>query len=52
MFVAGERGLTFLAYGTREKGDVCFYPRSQKVLLRGVGAWLKTEALDYWDGED
>jgi uncharacterized cupin superfamily protein len=51
-FEAGERGLTFLAYGTREHGDVVHYPHSGKVLLRGVGVWLRAEALDYWDGED
>ena len=51
-FEAAERGLTFLAYGTRERNDICAYPRSGKVLLRGVGVWLRTERLDYWDGED
>ena len=52
VFVAGEPGLTFLAYGTRERGDVCYYPRSGKVHLRGVGVYLRAEQLDYWDGED
>lgn len=51
-FSAGEQGLTFLAYGTRERGDVCYYPRSRKVLLRGVGVYVSVADLDYWDGED
>ena len=51
-FRAGERGLTFLAYGTREAADVCYYPRSNKILFRGVGVIARLERLDYWDGED
>ena len=51
-FVAGPGGLTYLAYGTREAGDVCFYPRSGKFALRGVGLIVRVERLDYWDGED
>lgn len=49
---AGDEGLTVLAYGTREPGDVCFYPRSGKVSLRGVGVIGRIEQLDYWDGEE
>jgi uncharacterized cupin superfamily protein len=52
VFSAGEGGLTFLAYGTRERGDVCYYPRSRKVLLSGVGVYVSAADLDYWDGED
>ena len=51
-FIAGDGGLTFLAYGTREHGDVCFYPHSNKVSFRGIGLIARVEALDYWDGED
>lgn len=51
-FRAGEQGLTFLAYGTRERGDVCYYPRSHKIALRGVGVIARVAELDYWDGED
>ena len=51
-FVAGEGGLTYLAYGTREKGDVCYYPRSGKIAFRGVGVIGRIERLGYWDGED
>jgi uncharacterized cupin superfamily protein len=51
-FIAGEGGLTYLAYGTREKADMCLYPRSGKVALRGLGVIARIERLDYWDGED
>jgi uncharacterized cupin superfamily protein len=52
VFRAGDEGLTYLAYGTREPGDVCFYPRSNKLFFRGVGVVARVERLDYWDGED
>ncbi len=51
-FRAGDGGLTYLAYGTREPGDVCYYPRSNKIAFRGVGVIARVEPLDYWDGED
>ena len=51
-FRAGDGGLTFLAYGTREPGDVCYYPHSNKISWRGVGVIGRIESLDYWDGED
>lgn len=50
-FRAGGAGLTFLAYGTREPGDMCYYPRSNKVSFRGLGVIGRLERLDYWDGE-
>ena len=50
-FRAGDSGLRFLAYGTREPGDVCYYPRSNKISFRGVGVIARLERLDYWDGE-
>jgi uncharacterized cupin superfamily protein len=51
-FRAGDGGLSFLAYGTREPNDITFYPRSGKIAFRGVGLIARLEALDYWDGED
>jgi uncharacterized cupin superfamily protein len=51
-FLAGQRGLTYLAYGTRESGDMCYYPRSNKVSFRGLGVIARLERLDYWDGEE
>jgi uncharacterized cupin superfamily protein len=50
-FRAGGTGLTMLMYGTRDTNDVCYYPRSDKVYLRGVGVIGRIERLDYWDGE-
>jgi uncharacterized cupin superfamily protein len=51
-FRAGDGGLTYLAYGTRHPGDVCYYPRSNKIAFRGVGVIARLERLEYWDGED
>ncbi|MGZ4410720.1 MAG: cupin domain-containing protein [Gaiellaceae bacterium] len=51
-FAAGEKGLSLLAYGTREPNDICFFPRSGKVALRGVGLIGRVERLGFWDGED
>jgi uncharacterized cupin superfamily protein len=52
MLRAGERGLTYLADGTREPGDACYYPRSNKIAFRGVNVIARLDRLDYWDGED
>jgi uncharacterized cupin superfamily protein len=48
---AGDGGLTYLAYGTREPNDICFYPRSNKIFFCGVGLIARLEDLDYYDGE-
>jgi uncharacterized cupin superfamily protein len=48
---AGDDGMTYLAYGTREPNDVCYYPRSNKIFWRGVGLIARLEPLDYDDGE-
>ena len=37
MLRAGADGLTYLAYGTRDPNDICYYPRSNKVYFRGAG---------------
>jgi uncharacterized cupin superfamily protein len=50
-FRAGDPGLTYLAYGTRDTNDVCYYPRSNKVFFRGLGLIARLEPLDYFDGE-
>lgn len=50
-FQAGTEGLTMLAYGTRDANDICFYPRSGKVSLRGIGVIGRIKPADYWDGE-
>jgi uncharacterized cupin superfamily protein len=49
--VAGDGGLTYLAYGTREPNDIAYYPRSNKVYFRGVGLIGRVEPLEYGDGE-
>jgi uncharacterized cupin superfamily protein len=49
--VAGADGITYLAYGTREPNDICYYPRSNKVYFRGVGLMTRVEQLEYEDGE-
>jgi uncharacterized cupin superfamily protein len=50
-FIAGNEGCTMLVYGTRKPNDMCFYPRSNKIALRGLGVIGRIEPLDYWDGE-
>lgn len=39
-FEAGDRGLVYLAYGTREPNDIVYYPRESTVFLKGVGVDL------------
>jgi uncharacterized cupin superfamily protein len=50
-FRAGEEGMTYLAYGTREVNDIAYYPDSDKVNFRGIGLITRLDRLDYWDGE-
>lgn len=50
--VAGDEGLTFLAYGQRDPRDTVWYPRSRKLGIRAFGLRIRIdETLDYWDGE-
>ena len=51
-FRAGPEGLRYLAYGTREPADLCYYPTSNKINFGGVRVIGRIERLDYWDGED
>jgi uncharacterized cupin superfamily protein len=39
-FLAGDDGLAYLAYGTREPNDVVYYPRTDEIRFRGVGVTL------------
>jgi uncharacterized cupin superfamily protein len=48
--VAGDGGLTYLAYGTRDPNDICFYPRSQKANVGNVT--FRLDVVDYWEGEE
>jgi uncharacterized cupin superfamily protein len=50
-FRAGDEGMTYLAYGTREVNDIAYYPHSNKVNFRGIKLIGRIERLDYWDGE-
>jgi uncharacterized cupin superfamily protein len=50
-FRGGGDGLDLLMYGTRDPRDITYYPRSDKVFLRGVGVVGRIQRLDYWDGE-
>jgi uncharacterized cupin superfamily protein len=51
-FRGGDDELTLLAWGTREPNDIIWYPRSRKMLWRGVGVIGRIEQLEYWDGEE
>jgi uncharacterized cupin superfamily protein len=51
-FIAGDGGMTVLAYSDIEPNDLAFYPDSGKVKLRGLNVMLRVEPVDYWDGED
>ncbi len=44
-FIAGEGGMTLLAWGRRESNDVVWYPDSKKVNLRGVGIKARLDPL-------
>ena len=43
----------YLVIGERSPDDVCFYPDSDKVLVRGAGRMIVRRGgeVDYWDGE-
>ena len=47
----GDAGLTYLAYGTREPNDICYYPRSNKVFFRGNRPDRAPRAARVRDGE-
>ena len=43
----GQEGITYLAYGTRETNDMCFYPRLGRVALRGLGIALRSPEIEH-----
>ncbi|HEY4915543.1 MAG TPA: cupin domain-containing protein [Solirubrobacteraceae bacterium] len=43
----GEHGIVYLAYGTREPSDMCFYPQSGRVSLRGLGIALRSPEIEH-----
>jgi uncharacterized cupin superfamily protein len=46
----GPDGMTYLAYGMRDRGEIVYYPRSRKAWLGGVMVRLEL-VDDYWEGE-
>ncbi|HEX6788911.1 MAG TPA: cupin domain-containing protein [Gaiellaceae bacterium] len=46
-----DSAMTYLAFGTREPNDVCYYPRSNTIFWRGLGLVARLEPLDQYDGE-
>jgi uncharacterized cupin superfamily protein len=44
---ADGEGMAYLAYGTREPGDMCFYPHSRRVSLRGLGIALRSPEIEH-----
>jgi uncharacterized cupin superfamily protein len=47
---AGNEGMTYLAYGTRDTSEIVYYPRSKKAWLGRVMVRLDL-VDDYWEGE-
>ena len=50
-FRGGPGGVTLLAYGTNPPNDICFYPRSNKILWGGIGVMARVDPVAYGDGE-
>jgi len=48
-FRAGEQGMTLLMYSDVDPNDMCWYPRTGKVLVRGLGLVFRPEPVSYWD---
>jgi uncharacterized cupin superfamily protein len=46
-FRAGAQGIVYLAYGTRDSNDMCFYPQAGRVSLRGLGIALTSPAIEH-----
>jgi uncharacterized cupin superfamily protein len=42
----GANGVSYLAFGTREPNDMCFYPQSGRVSLRGLGIALRSPEIE------
>jgi uncharacterized cupin superfamily protein len=47
---AGDGGMTYLAFGTRDPGEIVYYPRSRKAFLGPLLARVEP-VDDYWEGE-
>jgi uncharacterized cupin superfamily protein len=46
-FTAGDGGLVYLAYGTREPTDVIYYPRRNAMYFRGAGVMVPAESIGF-----
>ena len=44
---AGPAGLTYLAYGTRDPADICFYPRRGEIAIRGLGITARLDSITF-----
>ena len=49
----GDKPFRYIIIGDREPNDVCVYPDSNKILIRGLDRTILRdgERLDYWEGE-
>ena len=48
---ARPRGYDAAGLWAPDSRDACFYPRSQKLSIRGLGVIMRVERVDYWNGE-
>ena len=48
-FRAGAGGMTMLAYGTRDRKDVAFYPASNRIYFRALGVVVEAAHVGYPD---
>jgi uncharacterized cupin superfamily protein len=48
-FRAGAGGMTMLMYSDLDPRDMSFYPRSGKLMIRGLGLTIRPERVGYWD---
>ncbi len=46
-FSAGEEGLAYLAYGTRDPSDIVYYPATKRVFFRGIGLIAELDHVGY-----
>jgi uncharacterized cupin superfamily protein len=51
VFGAGDGGVTLLAHSDFNDADMCFYPRSGKLSVRGLKLRMHVQRVEYWDGE-
>jgi uncharacterized cupin superfamily protein len=46
-FTAGDEGLVYLAYGTRQPTDVIYYPRRNGLFFKGAGVMVPVEHIGF-----